>query len=169
MQQQGLAVSSYTLSIVVKMWSKRRDLDKAFSCLRDALRDPSAHGRVDAQVGACIVGACLHNRAPDRALAVFEEMKTWPFNGPDANTYSALIGGMLRHGRVQTAVQLTEEACFALRETARGQDRRLLAPNALQQLYAALKRDGLLKNVGLPLARKLRAVGMRVEPEWYAN
>jgi len=167
MTRQAVKPSNFTLSIVVKMWSKRKSLDKAFACIREALKNPAEHGRVDAQVGSCIVGACIHNRAPERALQVFEEMKTWPnFDGPDANTYSAMISGLPRHGYLQRAVQLAEEACVALRATARGQDRRTLAPNALQQLFRALKNQGLLEEHGLPLARKLRQAGMRVEMQW---
>jgi len=167
MKRQDVKSSNYTLSIVVKMWSKRKSLDKAFACIREALKNPAEHGRVDAQVGSCIVGACIHNRAPERALLVFEEMKTWPnFDGPDANTYSAMISGMSRHGYLQRAVQVAEEACVALRATARGQDRRSLAPNALQQLFRALKSEGLLEEHGLPLVRKFRQAGMRVEMQW---
>merc|ERR1712194_117215 len=167
MKRQDVKPSNYTLSIVVKMWSKRKSLDKAFACIREALKNPAEHGRVDAQVGSCIVGACIHNRAPERALLVFEEMKTWPnFDGPDANTYSAMISGLSRHGYLQRAVQLAGEACVALRATARGQDRRTLAPTALQQLFRALKSEGLLEEHGLPLARNLRQAGMRVEMQW---
>merc|ERR1740121_2622233 len=137
MKRLEVEPTNFTLSIMVKMWSKRGELDKAFDCVYSALRDPAGQKRVDAQVGACIVGACIHNRNPERALQVFEEMKSWKnFDGPDANTYSALISGLSRHGSARKAAQLAEEACGALAATACGQDRRTLAPNALPQLAA---------------------------------
>merc|ERR1719512_710448 len=109
MARLGVQPTNYTLSILVKMWSKRGELDKAFEAVYTSLRDPATAWRVDAQVGACIVGACIHNRSPDRALSVFEEMKSWKnFDGPDANTYSALLSGLPRFGYVRKAVQLAE-------------------------------------------------------------
>merc|ERR1719330_18865 len=167
MQRLDVQPSNFTLSIIVKMWSKRGELDKAFECVYLALQDPVAHKRVDAQVGACIVGACIHNRDPERALKVFEEMKGWRnFDGPDTNTYSALISGLPRHGLVRKAVQLTEEACDLLSAVAYGQDRRPLAPNALKQLFRSLKQEGLLQELGLPLEGKLRKAGMKFDMQW---
>jgi len=168
MEKSKVAPSNYTLSIIVKMWSKRGDLDKAFKAVRTALRDPTGPN-VDAQVGACIVGACIHNRAPQRAIAIFEEMKTWPnFDGPDNNTYSALISGLPRHGYLRKAVELTEEACACL-NTRPGQDKRLLAPNALMQLFRALRNERLLHELAPSLAAKLRGAGMPVEERWLTH
>lgn len=167
MNRLKVSPSNYTLSILVKMWSKRGNLDKAFECVRSALRDPQSHGQVDAQVGACIVGACIHNRNPDRALQIFEDMKTWPqFDGPDSNTYSALISGLPRHGMTRKAAKIAEEGCTTLAATRYGRDRRPLAPNALQQLYTALRQEGLLEELGVPLADKLRRAGMTVDARW---
>jgi len=169
MQRLDVQPTNFTLSIMVKMWSKRGELDKAFECVYSALRDPSGYRRVDAQVGACIVGACIHNRNPQRALQVFEDMKTWRnFDGPDTNTYSALISGLPRHGLVRKAVELTDEACRMLFNSASGQDRRPLAANALRQLYRSLKQEGLLQELGIPLEGKLRRVGMAVDEQWLA-
>merc|ERR1740121_3323181 len=166
MERLGVQHSNFTLSIMVKMWSKRRNLDRAFQCVYDALREPAGNTRVDAQVGACIVGACMHNRSPERAVKVFQEMKAWKhFDGPDANTYSALISGLPRHGFTRKAVQLAEEACMVLSTTAYGQDRRPLAPNALKQLFRALRQEGSLHELGLPLASKLRRAGMKVDSQ----
>ena len=55
MQHLNVAPSNFTLSILVKMWSKRGDLDKALECVNAALQDPAGYRRVDAQAGACIV------------------------------------------------------------------------------------------------------------------
>jgi len=165
MEKASVSPSNYTLSIMVKMWSKRGELDKAFEVVRAALNDP-AGPHVDAQVGACIVGACIHNREPQRALDIFKEMKTWHnFDGPDANTYSALISGLPRHGYLRKAVELAEEACNRL-NTQPGQDKRLLAPNALMQLFRALRNERLLSEVGPGLATRLRGAGMSVDDRW---
>merc|ERR1740121_3554088 len=168
MQRLGVQPSNFTLSILVKMWSKRGDLDKAFDCVYSALQDPAGQKRVDAQVGACIVGACIHNRNPVRALQVFEDMKGWKgFDGPDINTYSALISGIGNYGYVRKAVEIAEQACGMLAKSAHGQDRRGgIAPNALRQLFRHLKQEGLMQELGLPLEQKLRRAGMKVELQW---
>jgi len=167
MQRLDVQPTNFTLSIVVKMWSKRGELEKAFECVYSALRSPAGYRRVDAQVGACIVGACIHNRNPQKALEVFEDMKTWRnFDGPDTNTYSALISGLPRHGLVRKAVELTEEACRMMAASGHQQDRRPLAANALRQLYRSLKQEGLLQELGYPLEGKLRRVGMKVDEQW---
>merc|ERR1740123_2409013 len=167
MERLKVKRTNFTLSIMVKIWSKRGELDKAFDCVYSALRDPDGHKRVDAQVGACIVGACIHNRNPERALQIFHEMKTWKnFDGPDANTYSALISGLPRHGLVREAARLAAEACTMLAASSCGQDRRPLAPNALQQLFRALKQAGLLEELGRPLEGRLRGAGMKVDAQW---
>lgn len=164
MKAQKVEPSNYTLSIMVKMRSKQGQLDKAFEVLRGALRDKSA--RIDSQLGACIVGACIHNKAPERALDVFEEMKTWPhFDGPDVNTYSALISGLPRYGYLRRAVEIAGEACRMV-SAGQGQDRKGLAPNALQQLFRAIRNEGLMQELGQPLAEKLRRAGMGVDPAW---
>ena len=75
MERLGVQQSNFTLSIMVKMWSKRGSLDKAFQCVYEALREPAGNTRIDAQVGACIVGACMHNRSPERAIEVLQEMR----------------------------------------------------------------------------------------------
>merc|ERR1719229_837928 len=72
MKSYSLEESNFTLSIVVKMWGKRRDLDRAFAAVRSALQ-----GDRRRQV-ASLVGACLHNRSPDRALEALAEIKAQP-------------------------------------------------------------------------------------------
>jgi len=169
MQRLEVQPTNFTLSIMVKMWSKRGELQKAFECVYSALKDPLGYKRVDTQVGACIVGACIHNRNPQKALEVFEDMKTWKhFDGPDTNTYSALISGLPRYGLLRRAVALTEEACGVMETTNIGQDRRPLAANALRQLYRSLKQEGLMQELGVPLEGKLRRVGMKVDEQWLA-
>jgi pentatricopeptide repeat protein len=89
--------SNFTLSIVVKMWGKRRQLDQAFKAVRDATAHNSNAKRVDALVGACLVGACTHNGDFDRALEALEEIKANPrIDGPCSSTYSNLVCGLVR-------------------------------------------------------------------------
>jgi len=175
MGKQGVERSNFTVSIIVKMWSKRGDLDKAFETVYDALKAPHVlseqvskryhqSSSIDTQVGSCIVGACIHNKDPERALKVFRDMKTWPnFDGPDANTYGAMICGLAKHGYLREATSIAEEACVALRASY---DRKMVSSSALMQLFRALKAEGTLGEVGPALGAKLRAAGMVVEDDW---
>jgi len=159
MQSYNLDESNFTLSIVVKMWGKRRDLDRAFAAVRAALRGDRGR-RVDPLVGACLVGACLHNHNPDRALEALAEIKAQPrFEGPCANTYSSLVCGLVRSGRLRQAAEIAEEACVG------GSDQSSprapgLNQEPLQQLFRELQRQGLMGELGNPLAEKLRAAGV---------
>merc|ERR1719476_188434 len=99
MKTYSVEPSNFTLSIMVKMWGKRHLLEEAFEAVHRTLREGRV--RLDAQVGTCLVGACLHNGAVDRALEAFEEVKTWPhYDGPDAGTYGCLISGLANVGRL---------------------------------------------------------------------
>ncbi|CAK0893086.1 unnamed protein product [Prorocentrum cordatum] len=152
-----LKPSNFTLSIVVKMWGKRRDLDRAFAAVREALQGDQRR-QVDSLVGACLVGACLHNRNPDRALEALSEIKAQPrLEGPCASTYSSLVCGLVRCGRLHKAVEIAEEASLGGQSSAKAAG---LTPEALQQLLRALQQQGLAGELGAPLAERLRAAGV---------
>lgn len=180
MQKYEVTPSNFTLSIIVKMWGKRQQLDRAFEAVRSL---PREHGlAADAQVGACLVSACVHCGDPDRALAALGELRAWPaFGGPDAATYGLLISCLTRHRRYREAASLAEEA---LRRTGTGTSRgsapsegsraggrgagpvgggrcgadaRALNPEVLRQLFRGLEQQRLLEEVGAPLVAALRA------------
>jgi len=174
MKEQGIEQSNFTISILVKMWSKRGNLDKAVETVYDALKLPHSipervgkrmqGPNVDAHVGSGLIGACIHNGDPERAMVIFKDMKTWPnFDGPDSHAYGALVCGLAKHGYIREAASVAEEACTTLRSKY---DRQSLHPSALRQLYRALWKAGLLGEVGIPLSKKLREAGMPWEEQW---
>lgn len=147
--------TNFTISIVVKMWGKRRRLDEAFQVVRDSQQDRGM--RLDAQVGTCLISACLLNRAIDRALQAFEDLKRWPDGTPDAGTYGALIAGLVRHGRCRKAAELAEEACGL----AEGPRASLwpLSEETLDVLFKALKAEGLYEELGQAIASRISELG----------
>jgi len=186
MRAQRVEPSDYTWSILIKMWSRRGNLDRAFEALREALgrAGPGAGAgagagaggrpcgrrapRVDAQLGACIVGACIHNHSPDRALAVFEEMKSWPnFAGPDVHTYSAIITGLARARRTHEATQIAFEFCSQFHRQP-SYDRQELPAGALAQLFRALRAQRHPHALSARLAAELRGAGHPVDKRWVA-
>jgi len=174
MKKAGIEQSNFTISIIVKMWSKRGKLDNAVQTVYDALKLPQTVpervGRrfqgpnVDTQVASSLIGACIHNGDPARAMAIFKDMKTWAnFDGPDANTYGALICGLAKHGCTREAVGVAEEACETLPFKY---DQQRLHASVVRQLYRALAKVGLLDEVGVPLSVKLRTAGMPYDERW---
>jgi len=139
--QYGLESTSATISIMVKLWGKRRRLDMAFEAVRGHLkRTPMS--RLDAKVGACLISACLFNRDPQRAMEALEEIKAQPrWEGPDASTYAALVTGLASHGCAREAVKLVEEA----QRLSSGQRPTIkpLPVDAVEQVRGALVRAGL--------------------------
>jgi pentatricopeptide repeat protein len=147
--------SNFTISIIVKMWGKRRRLDDAFAAIRKSIMPGERRMRLDSQVGTCLISACFHNRAPDRALEAFAEMKTWPrshFEGPDGGTYNALVAGLLRCGRARQAAECATEASGLM--CGPKASIKPLAQETVKLLFKALHQQGLYLELGVPLARK---------------
>lgn len=157
MAKYGLQPSNVTLTIVVKMWGKRHDLEAAFRCVRKAFKEGKP--QVDTQVCTCLVSACVYNRDMDRALEAFMEIKTWlPSGGADTGTYGTLISGLARHGRCHEAVAFAREACeLASRPKA---VLKPLAEETLRMIFQAVRHAGLAAELGPQLAEAVRAVGL---------
>jgi len=157
MAKLAVQPSNVTLSIIVKMWGKRQQLDKAFDVVYSSLKDGSR--RLDSHVGTCLMSACLHNNAPDRALELLAEMKGWRgCDGPDAGTFSTLVIGLSRRGDCRRAAEIAKEAC----RSAASAGKRPLSQESLQALAGALRRRGLGEELGASLAKELRAAGVEV-------
>jgi pentatricopeptide repeat protein len=153
MNKFSVEPSNFTLSIMVKMWGKRRRLDDAFAAIRQSLSE--RRFRLDSQVGTCLISACLHNRAADRAVEALAEMKTWSnFDGPDSGTYNALVSGLTRCGRIRQAAEFAKE--FA--DEGPKASAKPLAPETMKLLFKSLHEKGLYFELGVPLARKLTDV-----------
>merc|ERR1719373_481810 len=159
MSKYAVIPSKFTLSIIVKMWGRRQQVDKAFEAVHANIK--AGHRCLDAQVGTCLISVCLHNNAADRAVKVLEEMKTWPgCDGPDESSYGMLITGLARRGDCRRAVKVAREACEAA--AAPRSIVKSLSEECVRALFATLKRQGLEKELGAPLAEQLRAARMQV-------
>lgn len=152
--------SNFTLSIVIKMWGKRRRLDEAFAAVEEM---PRKHGfSVDGKVGCCLISACLHNKAPSRAFEVLRMMKQWPhskgYQGPDKSVYDVLVSGLARQGCVRQALTVAEEA-LGIGDRAMGTKPPGLGEDTLCGLCKAVSRHGLSEELGRPLVSRLQSSG----------
>ena len=96
--------SNFTVGMLVKMYGRRRMLDKAFQVAEDM---PKRWGFApNPQVYTCLMSACFLNNNLPRALKVFEDLRG---QGADFKSYNVLITGFLRAGKSCEAACLVEE------------------------------------------------------------
>jgi len=162
MEATRIAPSNFTLSLIVKMWGRRRNLDKAFEAVQFFTKKYNFQPNV--YVHTHLITACLNNGSPGKALEVFAKLQE-----RDAKIYSSLICGLVRNGQSEQAVHVVEEA-FGLKEGRRGLPAGVRLENeALELLLQSLAQKGLTDTVAVPLLDKLRASKAPVDSRLYAK
>jgi len=167
MEKLSISPSNYTLGILVKMYGRRRQLDKAFELVENA---PKRFGfPANSQVLTCLMGACLNNNAIDRALRVFQDVKQ-ANRGADGKAFGSMVGGCVRRGELQKAVALVEEAYGlstgpGMYKLSPGQS---IAAENLEKLVQALAQQGMAETVAVPLLDRLRAAKAPVNGRLYS-
>merc|ERR1719163_1551143 len=107
MQREGVKPSNFTLSVLVKLMSRSRNLDGAFSIVEEVAKK---HGlRPNVHVYTNLIVACLSKHAPDRAMRTLERMVKERVQ-PDARAYAALVQGCLQAGQPEKAAGLLRAA-----------------------------------------------------------
>lgn len=156
MEVAGIAPSNITLSILVKLYGRCRDINKAFEVVKEI---PERFGiRVNAHVYTCLMTACITNGGSSglpRALAVFDEMRQCGC-APDAKTYQTLVNGCLKQGEIHRAVQVVDEALRAKKPDAPF----TLDSSLLGNVMFMISRRGLHEELGKPLAQRLGQAGI---------
>merc|ERR1719502_1773823 len=89
MEDAGIPASNFTLSILVKLYGRCGDMDKAIEVTETFPKKYAFD--VNAQVYTCLMSACISNGQVARALEVLERMQAAGCV-PDAKTYQTLIG-----------------------------------------------------------------------------
>merc|ERR1740129_2707555 len=100
MQADGVRPSNFTLSILVKLTHRGRQIEAAFS-LCDELRK-RYRIRPNVHVYSNLVQACVGQKDFQRALGVVETMVRDGVR-PDSRTFSLLVRGFLGTGDAQAA------------------------------------------------------------------
>lgn len=155
MDESSIQPSIYTLGILVKMYGRRHQLDKAFAAVEDLT---SRYGlQLNSQVRASLMGACLSNHDIDRAAMVFEDFRR--ANGVvDTKSFSSLLSGLVRAGNLRKAVALVDEAYGLGEFTKRGlPSGQVLDADTLEQLMRSLGHRQLMQSLGSPLLERMRA------------
>jgi len=161
MQKFGVKPSTFTLGILVKMYGRRKQLGKAFETMEEI---PRKYGfKPNPQVKTCLICACLNNNDFDSALRVFQELRTSE-QGADWKTYSSMISGALRQGRLEQAIIFVEEA-YGINANTDGKGLppgQSLDTESIEQILRALVQRGQMESVGIPLLNRLRAARIPV-------
>lgn len=107
MEKEGVAPSNFTLSLVVKLMSRARRADRAFSLVEEISQRHRI--RLNVHVYTNLMQACISNRQTNRAIGTFEDMLRQGVR-PEGRTYAVLIRASLSTGDCHQAVALLRAA-----------------------------------------------------------
>lgn len=145
--------TNFTLGILVKMYSRRRQLDKAFEVVYEL---PKKHGfAANMQTKACLISACVSSQSYERGLEVLKDMTSTGEACAEPRAYGMMISALTRAGQVEKAVELVEEA-YGLKTGRRMlMQKQNISDDDLGQLIRGLGQKGL-HEVGQQLLTDLR-------------
>jgi len=150
MEEAGIKPSNHTVSILVKLYGRCRDLEAAFRCFEDLPRENGF--KANAAVYTCLMSACIANNQLNRALGLRQQMVKERV-ALDQKTYSTLLRGALRVSNVEVAVDLIHAALDQ-------RTRDILEPELVQNVLFLISRRGQLEQQGRPLVQRLRENGI---------
>jgi len=103
MRSCGAAVTNYTLSILVKLYSRAKMVDRAVQAFDDL---PSEHGFMpNTAVKTCLMQACLNSGRFSQAWRLFESIAR-----PDSKALTCIIRGCVKAKKVQEGFKAAERA-----------------------------------------------------------
>jgi len=162
MADQGISPTNFTLGILVKLYSRNGQLDRAFRVMETMPKQ--GNFVANAQVWTCLMCACLTNHEPDKAVKVFHDMKL-AGQCPDNRTCTSLISGLVRYHRFHQAVHLVDEICN-LGDNGLGKGlvsrKTCLDLECLESMLAELVQQGYKEELAVPLLDRLVAAKVPV-------
>lgn len=165
MDKLHIIPSCFTLSVLIKMYGRRRRLDSA---LEVASEMPAKYNfKCNIEAWTCLMCVCMNNDAMDKAEEVFEQIRREIPHGPDDKAYISLIFGFIRHGSLEKAAFYGEEAAarsngpdYQLRRPSRSKESQHVQPSlldVLSQLMTALSDQGLMESIGNSMLQRLES------------
>ena len=107
MQELGVRVSNYTLSVVAKLAIRSRRPERAFELCEELSKQFGI--RLNVQVYNNLVHACTVNQDMQRGLKLLEQMQRDGIR-PDSRTFTLLLRGSLASGEVKETAALLRAA-----------------------------------------------------------
>merc|ERR1719421_319204 len=168
MHKHNVRPSNFTLSILVKLLGRSRRLNQAFSMVEETCKRFDLQANI--HVYTCLLYACFQNRQMPRALQLHDSMITEAGVEPDAKTYAVLARGCVQGGSLDKAANVIRAA---YRLSPQGMVMPAYAPGveprALEEVMAALSTAPNAEKLAVPLLADLRALGVHVERDVYAQ
>jgi len=170
MQEAGVQVSNFTLSVLVKLATRSRRPEKAFDLCKELTQQYNL--RLNVQVYNNLLQACTANRDMQHALQVLEQMLNERVR-PDVRTYTLLLRGSVAGGDVWETAGLLR-AAYGLRgahptvakfgnskHTSCGK----LSPEVVTEIFEGLVHKRNMEIV-VQLLRDLQGVpGLKIDPK----
>jgi pentatricopeptide repeat protein len=166
MGKYSIVPSNFTLTILVKMWGRRKQLDKAFDVIAELPK--TFNFQANCQVYSCLISACLSNGQVAKAFEVFTMMQQSTNKRPDNRTYSSFVAGLVRLGKVDKAVDLVNEA-FGLAGGPPTLQDKMIETEVIESLLALLAQRGLTETVAVPLLERMRAAKVPMSAGFYTT
>ena len=106
MVEQRIKPSNVTFSILIKIYGKSRQLEKALNVLEEM---KGAGVRPGLIVFTCLIQACIKSKQVDMAIEKFHEMKRVGIQG-DSLTYETILKGCLQFKKFGQACDIVDDA-----------------------------------------------------------
>eukprot|EP00930_Biecheleria_cincta_P027258 TRINITY_DN19143_c1_g1_i1.p1 TRINITY_DN19143_c1_g1~~TRINITY_DN19143_c1_g1_i1.p1 ORF type:complete len:302 (+),score=73.89 TRINITY_DN19143_c1_g1_i1:45-908(+) len=163
MEQHKIVPTNFTLGILVKVYGRTQQLEKAF----DALETMPKKGKFvpNSAVWTGMLAACLQNNQPARAMKVFQNMCATG-EPVDSRMCSSLVAGLVRQKMWQAAVEVVDTVYGLTGSRPLGAS---IVQDTLESLLAALAQNGLRDELGTSLLERLRAAKVPVSGRLMAS
>jgi len=158
MEKAGVVPSNHSASILIKLYGRCKNLDAAFRVVNEM---PQKYGfRCNNPVYTCLMSACIANGRFDQAMELRVRMLKERIC-PDEKTYSTLLRGALKAGRVEQVVMLMN-AALDQNGGRPGSARSLLDQELVKSALILIRRHNLWEVHGQEVFERLRTAGIPV-------
>jgi len=153
MQEHWVLPTNFTLGILIKVYGRSKQLEKAFN----ALETLPKRGKFtpNSAVWTGMITACLQNSQPARAMKVFKDMSALG-DLADSRMCSSLVAGLVRQRKWHDAVEVVDTV-YGLRASQQMGGCASVDQETLESLCAALMQNGLQDELCAPLFERMRA------------
>eukprot|EP00826_Nyctotherus_ovalis_P041399 TRINITY_DN415_c0_g1_i10.p1 TRINITY_DN415_c0_g1~~TRINITY_DN415_c0_g1_i10.p1 ORF type:complete len:736 (+),score=259.75 TRINITY_DN415_c0_g1_i10:217-2424(+) len=98
--------SNYTYSILIKLYTKNKMLEKALGVLEEMKKNGIVPGVV---VYTCLLQVCIKTKMVNRAIELFKEMRQNKIQ-PDRTAYNIIVNGCIFSGKLLAACNILSQA-----------------------------------------------------------
>jgi len=166
MQAEHVYPSNFTLTVLVKLMSRGRRLEQAFSLVEDLSK--KYNFRPNAYVYSGLVQACIFNQQLPRGMNVLEQMISERI-APEGRTYAVLIRASMSKGFFEQAADLLRGA-LALPDALPFLQKPIAACPGLDyalvnEVLGGLADRGYAKDIAVPLLHNIRQNAPKVRIE----